>query len=186
MAKETKMHILRGFFQLLDHNDFDKITVTMLVEKCNISRQTFYYHFADIQALINWGVQQYTHGCVETAKNAKDMKEATIIYLNEIEKNKLFLKKCLSSSLGQYMTKLIRNSIIEYSTEFYYRSIKTEYARADIAQFIIEFTANGVAGFILSHMLDDDKVDIKDLAEKMYDCVFSRLANGNTPSGSNE
>ena len=149
-------------------------------------RQTFYYHFADIQALINWGVQQYTHGCVETAKNAKDMKEATIIYLNEIEKNKLFLKKCLSSSLGQYMTKLIRNSIIEYSTEFYYRSIKTEYARADIAQFIIEFTANGVAGFILSHMLDDDKVDIKDLAEKMYDCVFSRLANGNTPYDSNE
>ena len=58
MAKETKMHILRGFSQLLDHKDFAKITVTMLVEKCNISRQTFYYHLADIGALMMWGVKQ--------------------------------------------------------------------------------------------------------------------------------
>ena len=113
MAKETKQHILNGFSELLIDYDFDKITVTMLVEKCNISRQTFYYHFADIQSLIDWGVKQYTQGCVETAKNARDMKDATVIYLKEIERNKVFLKKVFTSSLSQYMTKLIRDSIIE-------------------------------------------------------------------------
>lgn len=181
MAKETKQHILRGFSQLLNDNDFDKITVTMLVEKCNISRQTFYYHFADIQALINWGVQQYTHGCVETAKNAKNMQEATVIYFNEIEKNKLFLNKCFSSSLSQYMTKLIRNSIIEYSGEFYRRAIKSDYSKADIADFIIEFAANGVTGVILSRILNNDDVNIEELSEKMYNYIFSRLANGKLP-----
>ncbi len=176
MAKETKQHILKGFSELLTDHDFDKITVTMLVEKCNISRQTFYYHFTDIQALINWGVKQYTHGRVESAKSAKDMKEATVIYLNGIEKNRLFLKKCFSSSLAQYMTKLIRDSIIEYSTEFYMRSVKAGYSKADVADFIIEFTANGVTGFIISKMFNNEEVDIEELADKMYHCIIERLA----------
>lgn len=178
MAKETKMQILKGFSQLLNDNDFDKITVTMLVEKCNISRQTFYYHFSDIQALINWGVQQYTHGRVETAKNAKNIKEATVIYLTGIKNNQLFLKKCLSSSLSQYMTKLIRDSIIEYSGEFYLCAVKSENSKPDTANFVIEFAANGVTGFIITKMLDNENVDIEELSENMYNCIFSRLVRG--------
>lgn len=177
MAKETKLHILRGFSQLLSDNDFDKVTVTMLVEKCNISRQTFYYHFADIQALIDWGVKQYTLGCVEAAKNASDMKEATILYLNEIEKNKVFLKKCLSSSLSRYMTSLIRKSVIEYSSDFYTRSVKYANISSDIAQFIIEFTANGVTGFIISMLDNNEPTDVEAVADKMYNCIFKRLAD---------
>ncbi len=66
MAKSTKTQILQSFSELLKNNDLDKITVTMLVNECNISRQTFYYHFTDIQALINWGIQQNTAGCLES------------------------------------------------------------------------------------------------------------------------
>ncbi len=177
MAKETKLHILNGFTQLLNDHDLDKITVTMLVEKCNISRQTFYYHFADIQALIDWGVKQYTLGCVEAAKNAADMKEATWIYLHEIEKNKLFLKKCFSSSLSRYMTYLIRKSVMEYSSDFYARSVNISAAHTETAKFIIEFSANGVTGFIISMLGDDTNMDIEVIADKMYNCIFKRLAN---------
>ena len=112
MAKSTKAQILQHFSELLKDYDLDKITVTMLVSECEISRQTFYYHFNDIQALINWGIQQYTAGCLENVKNAKDINEATIIYLSAIEKNKFFLSKCLESSLSGYTTLLIRESNI--------------------------------------------------------------------------
>lgn len=179
MAKETKLHILKGFSELLIDYDFDKITVTMLVEKCNISRQTFYYHFADIQSLIDWGVKKYTHGCVETAKNARDMKEATVIYLKEIDRNKIFLKKVFTSSMSQYMTLLIRNSIIEYSSEFYNQAVKRGYAKSDTAEMIIEFTAIGVTGFIVTHILEGNNMNIEDLAEKMNKCIFLRLAGRN-------
>lgn len=181
MAKETKLHILNGFARLLQDNELDKITVTMLVEKCNISRQTFYYHFADIQALIDWGVRQYTLGCVEAAKNASDIKEATIIYLNKIESHKLFMKKCFSSSLSRYMTYLIRKSIIEYSSEFYARSSNLGTDSQDAAEFIIQFTANGVTGFILSMLDTDAKTDTEAIADKLYNCIFKRLVNSNAP-----
>ena len=175
MAKETKIHILRQFSKLLSDNDLDKITVTMLVEKCNISRQTFYYHFSDIQALINWGVQQYTHGRVESAKHAKDIKEATVIYLQGIENNRLFLQKCFESSLCAHMTILIRNSIMEYSAEFYRRSPLANAGDSDIADFIIEFTANGVTGFIVSLLFFKSKYTVEELADIMYESILKKL-----------
>lgn len=176
MAKSTKMHILRCFSQLLETNDLDKITVTMLVERCRISRQTFYYHFADVQALIDWGVNQCTAGCVNEAKKSKNMKEATIIYLKQIEKYRYFLTKCFSSSLSGYMSTLIRKSIIEYSSEFYNRFMFDSSIQADV-DFIIEFTANGVTGYILSMLYEKKKTDIEEIAENMNRLIFSRLSN---------
>ena len=90
MAEKTKMQILKSFSALLTNHELDKITVTMLVEECHISRQTFYYHFADIQALIDWGVKKYTQGCVNDAKKAANIEEATIIYLTKLMKASFF------------------------------------------------------------------------------------------------
>lgn len=175
MAKSTKMHILRCFSKLLETNDLDKITVTMLVEKCQISRQTFYYHFADVQALIDWGVMQGTAGCVNEAKRANNMKDATIIYLKEIEKYRYFLTKCFSSSLSGYMSTLIRKSIIDYSSEFYSRFMSASSKQTDV-DFIIEFTANGVTGYILSMLYEKKNTDIEEIAENMNNLIFKRLA----------
>ena len=41
MAKSTKSQILQHFSKLLKDHELDKITVTMLVNECEISRQTF-------------------------------------------------------------------------------------------------------------------------------------------------
>ena len=107
------------------------------------------------------------------------MKDATVVYLKEIERNKVFLKKVFTSSLSQYMTKLIRDSIIEYSSEFYNQAVRHGYARSDTAEMIIEFTANGVTGFIVTRILEDGNMNIDELAEKMNHSIFLRLAGRN-------
>lgn len=175
MAEKTKMQILKSFSALLTNHELDKITVTMLVEECHISRQTFYYHFADIQALIDWGVKKYTQGCVNDAKKAANIEEATIIYLTKIDESKLFLRKCFSSSLSGYMTGLIRNSIMEYTSEFYSQFINFGYKDSSEVDFAIEFTANGVTGFIISTLYSKSETDIKALAAKMNDYIFTKL-----------
>ena len=42
------------FSELVKTQDVDKITVTMLIGECHISRQTFYYHFQDKYELLSW------------------------------------------------------------------------------------------------------------------------------------
>ncbi len=46
----TQREIVRNFWQMLDERPYDQVTVLALCEKCGLSRNTFYYHFADVPA----------------------------------------------------------------------------------------------------------------------------------------
>ena len=52
MTKYTKELIRESFLQLLDEKPLNKITVRDIAEKCGINRNSFYYHYPDIPALI--------------------------------------------------------------------------------------------------------------------------------------
>ena len=52
MANFTQKAIKETFLTLLDEKPLSQISVKMLVEACGINRNTFYYHYADIPALI--------------------------------------------------------------------------------------------------------------------------------------
>lgn len=50
----TKRAIGYAFKDLLKEKSFNKITITDIANNCAINRQTFYYHFQDIQDLVEW------------------------------------------------------------------------------------------------------------------------------------
>ena len=53
MSQFTKRAIIESFVSLLNLNPLDKITVKDIVEKCGINRNTFYYYYRDIYALLD-------------------------------------------------------------------------------------------------------------------------------------
>ena len=55
--KET---IAQGALSLLLDDKVKKLTVKDIVDKCRITRQTFYYHFADITELFRWILEKRT------------------------------------------------------------------------------------------------------------------------------
>ncbi len=52
MANFTKKAIKETFIALLEEHHLSDITVKDIAEKCEINRNTFYYHYQDIPALI--------------------------------------------------------------------------------------------------------------------------------------
>jgi len=52
MAQFTKKAILDAFLRLLEQMPLDKITVRDICADCQISRNTFYYHYGDLYALL--------------------------------------------------------------------------------------------------------------------------------------
>ena len=52
MSSFTKDAIKMTFVSLLDQKPLNQITVKMVVEECGINRNSFYYHFQDIPALL--------------------------------------------------------------------------------------------------------------------------------------
>ena len=79
MANFTREAIKATFIKLLEERQFSDITVKSIVEECGINRNSFYYHFQDIPALIeeiimdhlDRFIQKYpTIDSAETALNA--------------------------------------------------------------------------------------------------------------------
>ena len=60
MPIDMKLVIAGQFKELVRRSNVDKITVKALIEECHISRQTFYYHFQDINDVMEWSVRRET------------------------------------------------------------------------------------------------------------------------------
>ena len=52
MPSFTKKAIMESFLRLMEKKPLDKITVRNLVDECGINRNTFYYYFQDIYAVL--------------------------------------------------------------------------------------------------------------------------------------
>ncbi len=59
----TKSYIASNFQQLVEQYGHSKITVLDIVDKCDINRKTFYYHFENKDDLIAWKFR-YELGCL--------------------------------------------------------------------------------------------------------------------------
>ena len=60
MAQRTQKAIREGFLSLLNDMPFDKISVLDIAERSDINRNTFYYYYADIFALVDDVLQTET------------------------------------------------------------------------------------------------------------------------------
>ena len=58
MAQLTKAAIMDTFVRLLGQTPMDQITVQAITAECGISRNTFYYHYSDIYALLKAVLQR--------------------------------------------------------------------------------------------------------------------------------
>lgn len=52
MAQLTQKAIITAFLNLLEKRPFEKITVRDIVVECGITRNTFYYHYEDVYAVL--------------------------------------------------------------------------------------------------------------------------------------
>ena len=59
---EARERILEAFWELLEDNERDKITVSMVCEKAGCYRGTFYYHFDSMDGLVEKAIKDVLFG----------------------------------------------------------------------------------------------------------------------------
>lgn len=62
----TKTAIIETFWQLLEESPYNKITVKDIVDRCQINRNTFYYHFQDIPELLEYTIKRDADQIIQT------------------------------------------------------------------------------------------------------------------------
>ncbi len=131
MPKFTKNAIANSFMKLLNKKSFDAITVKDIVDDCGINRNTFYYNFDNIYALVDEILQteinkiaerhvpysSWTDGLLYTCSFALENKKA-IIHLHNSSKKILvekYLERTIYNVVMQFVCKKSEN--IEISEE---------------------------------------------------------------------
>ena len=82
----TKLAIVDTFWQLLEEKPYNKITVQDIVNRCQVNRNTFYYHFQDIPDLICYMMEQGSKELLENCL-AQPTLEDKIRYLLSVALN---------------------------------------------------------------------------------------------------
>jgi len=71
MSEITKQALAQSLKSLMNTTPLAKITVNDIVKECKVNRRTFYYHFQDIYALLEWIFKNEVANVMEENKTYK-------------------------------------------------------------------------------------------------------------------
>lgn len=122
MPSFTRSAIISAFLQLLEERPLSKITVKDIVDACGINRNTFYYHFEDIPALIEAISKEEFDLLVQKHARVDSMEDCLMIAVDFIlHKRRAVLHLFNSSNRDLYERELM--DICQYVVETYFDSI---------------------------------------------------------------
>ena len=87
MSRYTEKLILETFGEMLDEMPFDKITVSALTRRSDISHNTFYYHYNDIYDLLAVWIRQKVSPYLNSERVYTDWESALTAMLRAWQKD---------------------------------------------------------------------------------------------------
>lgn len=107
----TKKAIAVAFKELLCEKPFNKITISDITEKCDINRQTFYYHFTDIIDLVEWICIADADKALASNKTYDTWQEGFLSIFKLMKNDEIFIKNIYKNVslelLLEYLYKLV-------------------------------------------------------------------------------
>ena len=170
----TKRALVDAFGKVLMKKLFKKITISDITDECGISRMTFYYHFKDIHALVEWTLEvslkdaikgnftyeTWKQGFLNVFYFALERKEVILKIYPEFEKRYLedYLHKiAVRLSIGVIDEKAVGLNINEHD----------KYFMADICAYAL-------VGVLISWVKNNMEEDPVDVVEK-FSCIFKDM-----------
>lgn len=99
MSGFTELAIIHTYAEMVESIPADRITVSDLCRRCGIQRQTFYYHFADINQLVEAIYDRLGQEILEDNKTYDTWQEGLLDLMLYLQKNKPFVTATYHSSL---------------------------------------------------------------------------------------
>ena len=93
MSDDTKMIIVSALKKLSLKKPIEKITVSDITAESGLSRQTFYRHFEDKYALLNWYFDMILKESFNQMGEGKTLKECLDKKFKYIDEERVFLRK---------------------------------------------------------------------------------------------
>ena len=182
MARSTKQDILDTLLILLRDKTLGDITVKDLTERCGISRQAFYYHFQDLYAVVDWGLQQE----LELLGREKNLDRARGVMVEQMLGSRTVVlnlyRSFERSYVEHYLRKWVRpvvGDMVEQTARQYQVTREqvefvTEVVTITLINLVLGWLDRGMPGRMLEH-LDD----LETITDGGLDSMLAKLEQKN-------
>ena len=117
MPNRTKKAIARATQELLREKPIIKFTVKEITDKCDLTRNSFYYHFSDIYDVVNWIFEDEVESFVEQYVDEQNFDEGILKGIQFLYDNKDMLQHIYRTlqheNVDRYIGRMIDNIIMK-------------------------------------------------------------------------
>ncbi|MFR8033379.1 MAG: TetR/AcrR family transcriptional regulator [Lachnospiraceae bacterium] len=135
----------------------EKLTVKDIVEECHITRQTFYYHFEDIPALIQWVLDRSTEKMLKEIQQQDNVEDKLRYFFLTVLDAAPYIKKGMSGSYRDELDRLITQNVYYFFEQAYEKeNLYSPYNRKQL-RFILRYHTQAILGVLREWTEEDTK-----------------------------
>ncbi|MDD7740393.1 MAG: TetR/AcrR family transcriptional regulator C-terminal domain-containing protein [Fusicatenibacter sp.] len=152
----TKKTLSASLKKLMQQKPFSKITVSNLISESGLNRNTFYYHFEDIYALLRWTLEQEAIEVVRQFDLMVDYKDAILFVLDYLQENNVMLKNIYDSLGRDELKRFFYNDFIGITKSVIEDIDQTQHigAPTKFKKFLSMFYTEALSGILLEAITD--------------------------------
>lgn len=170
---KTKYLLANSLRALMKSKPFDKIKINDIVENCGMNRQTFYYHFQDMYALLEW--LYYTDCILEIEKQYSDsgITDAASCLINYVDEHRDELANILSSKASDFFLDYVQKMLNDFVGVLIEDKRNGVRMTVDFRDFLSKFFTNAIIGMLTERVRNTPSHNLS-VEENLtlFNCVF--------------
>lgn len=166
-----------SLMELISQKQFQKISVTDIVENTELSRQSFYRYFSDKYDLINWSLKKLLDQLYEERKKSGEPPQVGLLKL-------LYMIKSQQNFFFQAFQMNGQNALNEFFCHYIVKSGSMEYRQAlsdetelKKLDFSYRFASYGIVCSIAEWTLSGMKETPEELTEQIFDNLPEKMTH---------
>ena len=167
MSQVTKRALEQSLKNLLLKKPLTKITVSDITDDCGINRMTFYYHFKEIDDLVEWSCLEDAKMALEEKKTYDTWQQGLLQIFKAVQENKPFILnvyRCVHrEQVEKYLQPLVDQLLLNVINE----EAAGITVRDEDKQFIAQVYSYMFIGLMLDWIKDDMREDPQQIVEKL-------------------
>ena len=165
MKDRTKLALAKALQELLNTKSLDEVRVSELCSRCNLQRQSFYYHFQDKYDLVAWIFMQDTSRVFAECGSQLSLQFITNL-LNTFYDKKQFYLRIIADRSQNLPLLYIKDYVFRFCMSRYQKREHTYEFRAKV-----KFLVYGSMGVIWEWLQEERDFTANDLAQWMFEMI---------------
>ncbi|WP_298021215.1 TetR/AcrR family transcriptional regulator C-terminal domain-containing protein [uncultured Dysosmobacter sp.] len=175
MLVNVKRKIVDMFWALTKKQAIDDITVKDLVDACSISRQTFYYHFQDLEDVVEWSLRQNLERLIYQEEHFVSVLDALRLLMSFLLEQRELLRKLLTSHRYRQIEEVLVDTVRTYLEDMVEsRGMFQDVRRSDL-RMALDFYTYAIVGVLIERSRQPKQLDADIASEQVYRLMRGEL-----------